>query len=34
VEAFRPTDPAEMAEARRGAAEAMEGKGEVWGNPR
>lgn len=34
AEAFRPMTPSEMAETRRRAARAMEGKGEVWWDPR
>ncbi|HYQ82163.1 MAG TPA: aldo/keto reductase [Anaeromyxobacteraceae bacterium] len=33
AEAFRPMAPAEMAETRRRAARAMEGKGETWWDP-
>ena len=33
VESFRPMEAAEMAEIRRRAAAAMEGKGEVWWDP-
>jgi hypothetical protein len=34
VDAFRPMDAGEMAGTRRRAEAAMEGKGEVWWNPR